>query len=80
MNNNFFEEYRNLSDNIAYYRKKAGLTQEGLAIKANLSRGYLSQIEAKNVAKAPSLEMIFNIAKALKVPVYKLFMHDNMDK
>ena len=77
MGNEFFDEYKNLGCNIAFYRKKARLTQEGLALKANLSRGYLSQIEADNVEKTPSLNMIFNIAKALKIPVYKLFMHDN---
>jgi len=77
MDNNFNNEYKNLGHNIALYRKKAGLTQEGLALRANLSRGYLSQIEAKNVDKAPSLDMIFNIAKTLKIPTYKLFMNDN---
>ena len=76
MDKNFANEYRNLGRNIATYRKNARLTQEGLALKANLTRGYLSQIEAENVDKAPSLDMIFNIAKTLKVPVYKLFMHE----
>ena len=71
------EEYQNLGRNIAKYRKKARLTQVGLAMKANISRGYLSQIEAENVDKAPSLDMLFNIAKALKVPVYKFFTHDD---
>jgi len=70
----FSDEYKNLGRNIAYYRKRARLTQEGLALKANLSRGYLSQIEAENVDKAPSLEMVFNIAKTLKIPPYELFM------
>ena len=77
MSNEFFDEYKNLGRNIAFYRKKARLTQEGLALKATLSRGYLSQIEADNVDKSPSLDMVFNLAKALKVPVYKLFMHNN---
>jgi len=77
MDNEFFDEYKNLGRNIAFYRKKARLTQEGLALKANLSRGYLSQIEADNVDKAPSLDMIFNIAKTLKIPVFRLFMHEH---
>lgn len=72
------EEYKVLGRNIAYYRKQAHLTQVGLAIKANISRGYLSQIEATNVNKAPSLEMIFNIARTLNVPVYKFFLHDEL--
>lgn len=77
MSNNYFEEYKNLGRNIAFYRKKVHLTQEGLAMKANISRGYLSQIEAKNVDKSPSLDIIFNIARTLNIPVYKLFMHEN---
>ena len=80
MENKFFDEYKNLGNNIAFYRKKARLTQDGLALMANLSRGYLSQIEADNIDKAPSLDMVFNIAKTLKIPVYKLFMHDNINQ
>ena len=77
MDNNFANEYKNLGRNIAFYRKKERLTQEGLALKANLSRAHLSHIEAENVDKSPSLEMVFNLAKALNIPIYKLFMHDN---
>ena len=77
MSNEFFDEYRNLGRNIAFYRKKARLTQYGFALKANVSRGYLSQIEADNVDKAPSLDMVFTFAKALKIPVYKLFLHSS---
>ena len=76
MERNFADEYKNLGRNIAVYRNKMRLTQEGLALKANLSRGYLSQIEAENVDKSPSLDMIFSIAKSLKIPAHKLFMHD----
>ena len=74
MGDRFIDEYKNLGHNIAFYRKKARLTQDGLALKANVSRGYLSQIEADNVDKAPSLDMVFTLAKALNVPAYKLFM------
>ena len=77
MNTNFADEYKNLGRNIAMYRKKMGLTQQGLALRANLSRGYLGEIEAENGEKSPSLDMVFNIAKTLKVPVYKLFMREN---
>jgi len=77
MSNEFFDEYKNLGCNIALYRKKAHLTQDGLALKANISRGYLSQIEAENVDKAPSLDIVFTLAKALNVPVYKLFLYSD---
>ena len=77
MERKFADEYKNLGRNIALYRKKARLTQYGFALKANVSRGYLSQIEADNVDKAPSLDMVFTLAKTLNVPVYKLFMHSH---
>ena len=73
MNEKHANQYKILGRNIARYRKKAYLTQEGLALRANLSRGYLSQIEAEHVNKAPSLEMVFNIADALGIEVSKLF-------
>lgn len=71
------EEYqadlRNLCRNIAFYRHARHLTQDGLALKANISRGYLSQIEAENVEKDPSLELIFHLAHILGVPPIKFF-------
>ena len=79
MNRKHSEEYQNLGRNIAKYRNRAYLTQDGLAIKANISKGYIGQIEAKNVDKAPSLDIVFNIAKTLNIPVYKLFMHNEHD-
>ncbi len=66
------EVYDNIIDNIKKYRKKAGLTQQGLAMRANMSQGYLSQIEAKNYDKFCSMDMLITIANALNVPVYKL--------
>ena len=71
------KECENLGRNIARYRKESGLTQSGLVLKANLSRGYLSQIEVGNIDKTPLLGMLFTIAKALNVPVYRLFMRDD---
>ena len=44
--------YKIIGDNVAYYRKKKNLTQEGLALKANISRTHISHIEAENVRKA----------------------------
>jgi len=69
------DEYNNLAINIAYYRDKRNMTQQALAMRANISRGYLSQIESEKADKWSSLDILFNIAKILNVPVYKLFMH-----
>lgn len=58
---------------IAYYRKLAGLTQKELADRAGISRSHLSAIEAPNIYRAFSLEILFLIADALKVPVSSFF-------
>jgi len=67
------EKYIALGLNIAFYRKKKGLTQEVLAEKVGISRTHLSNIEATKVEKSLSLEVLFNIADALGVEVGKLF-------
>ncbi len=58
--------------NIAHYRKRAGMTQDQLAEKADISRGYLGEIEAPNMVVNVSLEILFNIADALQVLPGKL--------
>lgn len=65
-------KYIQLGLNISYYRKLIGYTQEELAEEANLSRSYLSTIEAPNEVKAISLEVLFDIAKVLKIEPSKL--------
>lgn len=68
------EIYNMIIDNIKIFRNKQGLTQQGLAMRANMSKGYLSQIEARNYSRFCSLDMLINISKALNVPLYKLFL------
>ncbi len=58
--------------NIAFYRKRAGMTQDNLAEKAGLSRSHLSAIEAPNIIRPFSMETLFNIARSLNVEPYKL--------
>ena len=65
-------KYIQLGLNISYYRKLVGYTQEELAEEANLSRSYLSTIEAPNEVKTISLEVLFDIAKVLKIEPSKL--------
>ena len=64
--------YIELGLNIAFYRKRAGMTQDMLAEKADLSRSHLSAIEAPNIIRPFSLEILFNIARVLDVEPYKL--------
>lgn len=58
--------------NIAFYRKREGMTQDNLAEKAGLSRSHLSAIEAPNIIRPFSMEALFNIARSLNVEPYKL--------
>lgn len=52
---------------IASLRRMRGWSQEKLAGKANISRSFISMIEAPGMAKGFSLEVFFNIADALEV-------------
>ena len=66
------DKYVELGLNIAFYRKHAGLTQEELAERAGIIRSHLSAIEAPNVIRPFSLEILFNIATALGVKTSSL--------
>lgn len=68
-------KYASLGLNIAFYRKRAGLTQEQLADRAGISRAYLSIIEAPNTIRPCSLEILFSIADALNVPPWDLMRY-----
>ena len=52
---------------IASLRKRQGMSQEQLAAKAKISRSHLSSIEAPNIIRPFSLEVLYNIADALEV-------------
>lgn len=52
---------------IAALRKMQGMSQEKLAEKAHMSRSHLSSIEAPNIIRPFSLEILYNIADALNV-------------
>jgi transcriptional regulator with XRE-family HTH domain len=47
-------------------RLKAGLTQEVLAVKAHLSREFISQVERG--VSSPSVENFLRICRAMSVP------------
>lgn len=68
------EKYIELGYNIAYYRKHANLTQEQLAEKLNISRQHLGAIEAPNIVRVISLDLLFNIANILEIDAYKLLI------
>ena len=59
------ERYRDLGCAIAYYRKRRQLTQEQVADRVGISRQHMGAIEAPNMVRAISLEVLFNIATVL---------------
>lgn len=65
------EKYKNLGLNIAYYRKKRGVSQSKLAELVNVSRTHMSRIETADCAV--SLDVVFDICDALSVNPSKLF-------
>ena len=65
------EKYKNLGLNIAYYRKKRGVSQSKLAELVNISRTHMSRIETADCAV--SLDVVFDICDALSVNPGKLF-------
>lgn len=79
MNNNFnhSDKYIEIGYNIAYYRKHARLTQEQLAEMVGISRSHISAIEAPNIIRKISLDLLFNIAAVLEVDVYKLLLFEH---
>ncbi len=67
------ERYREIGFRIAYCRKYQKMTQEELAEKLNVSRQHIGAIEAPNVNRKISLDLIFDIADILNVePKYFL--------
>ena len=61
--------------NILHYRKEQRLTQEQLANlcgESGLSRNHIQRIETG--AAGCSLDTLMDIARALNIPLYKLFI------
>ena len=66
------ERYKIIGQNIAKYRKQKGLSQEELANGVGISYSYIIQIEAPNVIKKMSLEVLFDIADYLEIDIKDL--------
>lgn len=68
----YAEKYKRIGQNIAKYRKEKKLSQEDLANGVGISYSYVIQIEAPNVVKKMSLEVLFDIADFLDIDVKEL--------
>jgi transcriptional regulator with XRE-family HTH domain len=62
--------YKTVGVAVRYERKKAGLSQEELAEKADFTRNYIGDIERGD--KKPTIETLAKIAKVLKCRVRDL--------
>ena len=71
MKKEHINDYKRLGLNIAYYRKIKGYSQSQLSEKINISRTHMSRIETADCAV--SLDIIFEIAKALEISLKELF-------
>ena len=76
MHTEYSDRYITMGLKIAYYRKKAGFTQEVLAEKIGKSVNFLSQIEGTGTVRGISLETLFKIADILGIPPAKLLEDD----
>ena len=77
MQTEFPEKYRILGLKIAYYRKKAGYTQEVFAEMINKSVNFLAQVEGTGTTRGVSLETLFKMASVLQIPASKLLEDDD---
>lgn len=64
---------KKLGRRISEIRKIKGITQEGLAEKADLTVSYISKIETGK--KNPTIAVIEKIAQAMGVDIYQLFVN-----
>lgn len=62
------------SENLKFYRKNAGLSQQQLAEKCDIATNYLSEIERGQ--KFPSIELIEKMSSELNIPAYLFFLDE----
>ena len=65
------DKYVLLGLNVAYYRKRSGMTQEQLAASLNVDRTTISKIES--AVSGVSLDLLFDMADLWNIPAERLF-------
>ena len=76
MKTEFPEKYITLGLKIAYYRRKAGYTQEYFAELIDKSVSFVGKVEGTGTVCGISLETLFKIAQVLNIPPSKLLEDD----
>ena len=76
MKTEFSDKYITLGLKIAYYRRKAGFTQEYFAELIGKSISFVGQVEGTGTIRGVSLETLFKMASVLNVSPSKLLEDD----
>ena len=76
MRTEFPDKYITLGVKIAYYRRKAGYTQEYFAELIGKSVSFVGQVEGTGTMRGVSLETLFKIAQVLNISPAKLLEED----
>ena len=76
MKTEFPDKYITLGLKIAYYRRKAGYTQDYFAELIDKSVSFVGQVEGTGTVRGISLETLFKIAQVLKISPSKLLEED----
>ena len=61
---------RLIGANIRKYRIQRDVSQEHLALESGIHPAYISKLERGE--KCPTIDTLYRLAKALRIPVYKL--------
>lgn len=69
--------HQKIAEKIKAIRKSKGITQEKLALKADLNRAYIGYIERGE--RKPSVDTLEKIAKELNVQLFELFKFQQVD-
>jgi len=66
---------KSIGENIRTLRKERGLSQEQLALRADINTSYMGQVERGE--KNPTIDVLSKIAMALHLPLEKLVQFDS---
>lgn len=73
-----YKFYNLIGQNLKKIRTNFGDSQEKLADKTNMSRGFISQLESPGVDTGVSLDTLFNIAQEYNIDIRDFF--ENYEK
>ena len=67
-----YDFYNLIGRNIKKVRKEHGDSQEKLAEKLDMSRGYISQVEGQGIDTGLSLDLLYNISQLYEIDIRTL--------